>query len=473
MHSQRPPRSPCTPGDQGGRHALGATKDSCMGRSCHALGARFMHGALEATKERFMHGTLGAMESRQGREQASMQQGMDGRAWACSFGEMGVHGHGGRWLVGRRACMATYQVAGRAWRPGSESSSKWAKDCIPCVACNTTRWSIYYGYLSVVYTTTFSGGDWGNDPDDRIGDQSQGYCVYALDEAPLVWCDNTNTIVMAANPVLYAKTEHDLHFIRENVMDFSSKMSCFKKEKEACFCKSTPYPGSCFDSLKLSISVNISPNPNMLFYILQTLNTALSEAVKLTSLFSNGGNGNVIVEKQRGALQDCMELHESTLSLLKKKQCRESKMNTSKPSLCCSKLNRNKTMIEETKRSIHDALCVARNLILNNSIVYGGGSAEVSCSIAVEAAADKHLGVEQYAIRAFADALDFVPMTLAENSGLQPIEDAIVVKSQQIKENNPHFGIHCNDVGTNDMREQNVFETDWEEAADLTSNTGS
>lgn len=52
-------------------------------------------------------------------------------------------------------------------------------------------------------------------------------------------------------------------------------------------------------------------------------------------------------------------------------------------------------MIEETKRSIHDALCVARNLIRNNSIVYGGGSAEISCSVAVEAAADKHPGVEQ------------------------------------------------------------------------------
>ena len=52
-------------------------------------------------------------------------------------------------------------------------------------------------------------------------------------------------------------------------------------------------------------------------------------------------------------------------------------------------------MIEETKRSIHDALCVARNLIINNSIVYGGGSAEISCSIAVEAAADRHPGVEQ------------------------------------------------------------------------------
>ncbi|XP_044418751.1 uncharacterized protein [Triticum aestivum] len=49
----------------------------------------------------------------------------------------------------------------------------------------------------------------------------------------------------------------------------------------------------------------------------------------------------------------------------------------------------------ETKRSIHDALCVARNLIINNSIVYGGGSAEISCSIVVEAAADRHPEVEQ------------------------------------------------------------------------------
>ena len=55
----------------------------------------------------------------------------------------------------------------------------------------------------------------------------------------------------------------------------------------------------------------------------------------------------------------------------------------------------NKMMVEETKRSLHDALCVARNLIRNNSIVYGGGSAEISCSVAVEAAADRYPGVEQ------------------------------------------------------------------------------
>jgi len=52
-------------------------------------------------------------------------------------------------------------------------------------------------------------------------------------------------------------------------------------------------------------------------------------------------------------------------------------------------------MIEETKRSLHDALCVARNLIRDNSIVFGGGAAEISCSLAVEAAADRISGVEQ------------------------------------------------------------------------------
>ncbi|KAG7586189.1 Chaperonin Cpn60/TCP-1 family [Arabidopsis thaliana x Arabidopsis arenosa] len=77
----------------------------------------------------------------------------------------------------------------------------------------------------------------------------------------------------------------------------------------------------------------------------------------------------------------------------------------------------------------------------------------------VDVAADRYPGVEQYAIRAFAKALDSVPMALPENSGLQPIETLSAVKSQQIKENIPFYGIDCNDVGTNDMREQNVFET--------------
>lgn len=46
-------------------------------------------------------------------------------------------------------------------------------------------------------------------------------------------------------------------------------------------------------------------------------------------------------------------------------------------------------IIEEAKRSLHDALCVIRNLVRDNRIVYGGGAAEISCALAVSKAADK------------------------------------------------------------------------------------
>ena len=58
----------------------------------------------------------------------------------------------------------------------------------------------------------------------------------------------------------------------------------------------------------------------------------------------------------------------------------------------------------------------------DNNIVYGGGAAEIACSLAVEAEAERVAGVEQYSMRAFADALESIPLALAENSGLPPIE---------------------------------------------------
>merc|ERR1711988_654966 len=65
----------------------------------------------------------------------------------------------------------------------------------------------------------------------------------------------------------------------------------------------------------------------------------------------------------------------------------------------------NKMILDEAKRSLHDAICVVRNLVRTNRIVYGGGAAELTCSLKVNAEADKTQGVEQYAMRAFADAL--------------------------------------------------------------------
>jgi T-complex protein 1 subunit epsilon len=119
----------------------------------------------------------------------------------------------------------------------------------------------------------------------------------------------------------------------------------------------------------------------------------------------------------------------------------------------------NKMICEEAKRSIHDALCVIRNLVRDNRIVYGGGAAEISCSLAVSQEAHKIATIEQYAIHAFADALENIPNALAENSGLNPIETVSKVKSMQVSENNPHLGVDCVYAGTNDMKTQHVIET--------------
>ncbi|GAU93109.1 hypothetical protein RvY_05096 [Ramazzottius varieornatus] len=118
----------------------------------------------------------------------------------------------------------------------------------------------------------------------------------------------------------------------------------------------------------------------------------------------------------------------------------------------------NKMIIEEAKRSVHDAICVVRNLVRDPRVVYGGGAADISCANVVAEAADKVPGLEQYAYRAFVDALEAVPLALAENSGLAPIEAVAEVKSRQIKEKNSRLGIDCMQRGTNDMKEQCVVE---------------
>jgi len=118
----------------------------------------------------------------------------------------------------------------------------------------------------------------------------------------------------------------------------------------------------------------------------------------------------------------------------------------------------NKVVVEEAKRSIHDALCVARNIIRSNYVVYGGGAIEIACSRAVHEAADKISSMEQYAVRAFAEALDAIPRTLAENSGLPSIETLAEIKAMQTAQNNPRLGVDCLQAGTNDMKAQGVFD---------------
>jgi T-complex protein 1 subunit epsilon len=87
--------------------------------------------------------------------------------------------------------------------------------------------------------------------------------------------------------------------------------------------------------------------------------------------------------------------------------------------------------------------------VVDNRVVYGGGAADISASIAVAKAADEIPSIEQYAMRAFASALDSVPLALAENSGLSPIETLSEVKSRQVKEGNSCLGVDCAGKGEN------------------------
>lgn len=119
----------------------------------------------------------------------------------------------------------------------------------------------------------------------------------------------------------------------------------------------------------------------------------------------------------------------------------------------------NRMIVDEAKRSVHDALCIVRSLVQDARVVYGGGAAEISCSLAVARDADKLSSLDQYAYRAFADALEAIPLALSENSGLSPIDTLSEVKSRQASENNPNLGIDCMGKGSNDMKAMNVIES--------------
>eukprot|EP00421_Protoceratium_reticulatum_P009618 CAMPEP_0168374670 /NCGR_PEP_ID=MMETSP0228-20121227/9420_1 /TAXON_ID=133427 /ORGANISM="Protoceratium reticulatum, Strain CCCM 535 (=CCMP 1889)" /LENGTH=543 /DNA_ID=CAMNT_0008387623 /DNA_START=71 /DNA_END=1702 /DNA_ORIENTATION=- len=118
----------------------------------------------------------------------------------------------------------------------------------------------------------------------------------------------------------------------------------------------------------------------------------------------------------------------------------------------------NQMVVDEAKRCLHDANCCVRNLIRDPRVVPGGGASEMAASLAVLAVADTETTIEQYSMRAFAAALDVVPMALAENSGLSAIGEMAAVKAKQVSSQDPWHGIDCMQIGTSDMWEQNVYE---------------
>ncbi len=92
-----------------------------------------------------------------------------------------------------------------------------------------------------------------------------------------------------------------------------------------------------------------------------------------------------------------------------------------------------KHLIDEAERSLHDALCVVRNLVREPKIVAGGGAPEAEVAHRIREWARTLRGKEQLAALKFADALEVIPLTLAENAGLDPVDIMVDLRARHEK----------------------------------------
>jgi thermosome len=114
-------------------------------------------------------------------------------------------------------------------------------------------------------------------------------------------------------------------------------------------------------------------------------------------------------------------------------------------------------IVDEAERSVHDALCVTRDVVQEPRVVAGGGAPELEVSRTLKKYAETLPGREQLAIRAFAEALEAVPTTLTENAGLDPIDILSELRSRHEK-GEIWAGVEVNAGKAMDMSKAGVFE---------------
>ncbi len=114
-------------------------------------------------------------------------------------------------------------------------------------------------------------------------------------------------------------------------------------------------------------------------------------------------------------------------------------------------------IVDEAERSLHDALCVARDLAEEPKILAGGGAPEMEVAKVLREYAGTLPGREQLAVQQFAEAFEAVPTTLAENAGLDPIDVISELRARHEK-GEMWAGIEVHEGKVMDMMEASVFE---------------
>jgi chaperonin GroEL (HSP60 family) len=114
-------------------------------------------------------------------------------------------------------------------------------------------------------------------------------------------------------------------------------------------------------------------------------------------------------------------------------------------------------IVDEAERSIHDALCVVRDVVQEPKILAGGGAPEIEIAKVLREYAQSLPGKEQLAVQSFAEAIEAVPTALAENAGLDPIDILSELRAKHEK-GETWAGIDVFSGKVRDMRELDVYE---------------
>lgn len=86
--------------------------------------------------------------------------------------------------------------------------------------------------------------------------------------------------------------------------------------------------------------------------------------------------------------------------------------------------------MDEAERSLHDAIMVVKDVLEEPAIVAGGGAPEAEAASKLREYAKKLLGREQLAVLKFTDSLESIPLTLAENAGMDLIDVQVELRAK-------------------------------------------